>query len=180
MKHRIELLKLFHEDISWWLAFAHIFNGYADFFDPVKNSVELYTDACLYGLAAICDNDFFQARIVPIESDKLYYHALSAHQYEVYVPKEHAANINVLELVAILFAMIRWNVKFSNSRIISYCDNLQVCYNLAKDKTKNALSNYCLRQIFWRCVASNSYISPVYIPSSNNMDADYLSRLPIY
>ena len=85
-------------------------------------------------------------------------------------------NINVLELIAVCPAMIRWSNSFKNARIISYCDNLQVCYNLAKDKTKNALSNGCLRSIFWMCVKNNVYISPVYIPSRYNVDADYLSR----
>ena len=94
----------------------------------------------------------------------------------VFVPEKHAANINVLELIAILLGFIRWDHKFHTSRIISYCDNLQVCYNLAKDKTKNGLSNYCLRQIFWLCVLNNTYISSVYIPSIYNVDADYLSR----
>ena len=70
MFHMIQLLKLFkdrqrislplsfHDDIAWWATFAEDFNGQADFFDPVDNTVELYTDACIYGLVAICNNDF--------------------------------------------------------------------------------------------------------------------------
>ena len=84
IKSRIELPKSFHEDISWWLTFAQTFNGYADFFDPVHNSIELYTDACLYGLAAICDNDFYQAKVIPSEDETLCYSLLSAHHYYVF------------------------------------------------------------------------------------------------
>ena len=180
LKSRIELPKSFHEDITWWLSFAETFNGCADFFDPVDRSVELYTDACLNGLAGVCDSDFYQAKVIPVTDATPSFITLSAHHYEARVPYYHAANINVLDLIAVLLAFIRWNVKFENTRVISYCDNLQVCYNLAKDKTKNCLSNYCLRQIFWMCASINSYISPVYIPSKYNVDADYLSRLPVY
>ena len=188
MFHMIQLLKLFanrnliilpatfHDDIAWWSTFAESFNGYADYFDPVQNSVELYTDACLYGLAAICQNDFYQARLCACDSDDIYYQSVSDNAYVVFVPKEHVANINVLELVAILLALIRWEPILDNCRVMAYCDNLQVCFNLAKDKTKNALSNHCLRNIFWLCVRNNIYISPVYIPSCFNVDADYLSR----
>ena len=176
-KHRRITLPLsFHDDIAWWTTFADIFNGYADFFDPVDNSVELYTDACLTGLAAICKNDFYQARIIAAPIEDIHYYAVSDNAYIMFVPELHAMNINVLELVAVLLAILRWSDIFSNSRIIAYCDNLQVCYNLAKDKTRNALSNQCLRHIFWLCVKNNAYISPVYIPSCYNIDADYLSR----
>ena len=169
-KQKIYLPKSFHDDISWWATFAEYFNGTADFFDPVDNSVELYTDACLTGLAAICFNDYYQAKVIPCAVDEIYYEPVSANAYNAFVPLEHAANINVLELIAVLVALHRWSDDFRNCRIICYCDNLQVCYNLAKDKTCNMLSNRCLREIFWLCVRNNIYMSPAYI------DADYLSR----
>ena len=120
MFHMIQLLKLFnnqrritlplafHEDIAWWSTFATIFNGYADFFNPVMSSVELVTDACLVGLAAICDNDFYQAKILPCDDDVIYYDIVSPHTNRVYVPIEHAAKINVLELIAIMLALLHW------------------------------------------------------------------------
>ena len=104
------------------------------------------------------------------------YMLMLSNAYNVFVPIEHAANINVLELIAILLALWRWEYKLENCRIMAYCDNLQVCFNLAKDKTINSLANECLRNIFWLCVRRNVYISPVYIPSIYNVDADYLSR----
>ena len=174
--NRITLPKSFHEDIQWWSTFAAIFNGYADFFDPVTNTIEIVTDACLDGLAAICDNDFYQAKVLPCDASDIHVEFVSAHAYTVFVPLEHAANINVLELISFWLALLRWEYKLQNCRIMAYCDNLQICFNLAKDKTKNALSNECLRNIFWLCVRNNVYISPVYIPSIYNIDADYLSR----
>ena len=189
MYHMIDLLKLFHTqrridlpptffvDIEWWRDFAAVFNGSADFFDPVANSVELYTDACLYGLAAIFQNDFLHANILPCDNDDICCYATTANAYDLYVPIEHVNNINVLELIAILLSLLRWGESLENCRVLAYCDNLQVCYNLAKDKTINSLSNACLRKIFWLCVKNNTYISPVYIPSRFNVDADYLSRI---
>ena len=192
MFHMIQLLKLFNSqrritlpddffiDISWWITFAEHFNGYADFFDPVANTIELYTDACLNGLAAICQNDYYIANVTPSDCDNISFDIISPNAYEVIVPHSHAANINVLELIAVLLALIRWKTLLINSRVLCYCDNLQVCYNLCKDKTKNALSNECLRDIFWLCAKNNMFISPVYIPSAMNVDADYLSRLSVY
>ena len=177
MKRRIELSVEFFNDLSWWTNFAETFNAYADFFNPVDNSIELYTDACLQGMAAICENDFYQARVFHCDNADLYCLAASEHAYDVFVPVKHAANINVLELIAILIAIYRWENLLYNQQLIIYCDNLQVCYNLCKDKTKNALSNQCLRKIFWKCIEKNAYISPVYIPSKYNVDADYLSRV---
>ena len=188
MFHMIELLKLFRsarriklpisffEDLGWWQQFLCIFNGSADFFYPVISTAELYTDACLYGLAAIFENDFMQARILPCDDSDMYCYAITDNAYDLYVPIEHVNNINVLELAAILIALIRWSDLLKNCRVLTYCDNLQVCYNLAKDKTINPLSNECLRKIFWLCVDNNIYLSPVYIPSQYNVDADYLSR----
>ena len=188
MYHMIQLLRLFKgqrritlhcsffDDLSWWSNFANNFNGCADFFNPEKDYINLYTDACLYGLAAICRNDFYQAKIVPYDNEVVRYHAIPNNAYVLYVPEGHAANINVLELIAILIALDRWSDIMRNCRIICHCDNLQVFYNLAKDKTKNPVLNACLRNIFWNCVKNNIYVSPPYIPSSCNRDADYLSR----
>ena len=173
---RIELPPEFHKDLQWWISFSETFNGYADFFDPVVNTVEMYTDACLYGLAAICENDFYQARVLPCADNDLHCVATSDHAYEIFVPIEHAANINVLEMIAVLIGVYRWNNEILNKRLIIHCDNLQVCYNLGREKTKNELTNVCLRNIFWKCVECNAYISPSYIPSTMNIDADYLSR----
>ena len=178
-QRRIVLPGEFFDDIAWWQTFAENFNGYADFFDPVSNTIELYTDACLTGLAAICENDFYHARVIASECNMVYYCPISPNAYEIFVPCSHAANINVLELIAVLLAMIHWSDLFANCRVLCYCDNLQVCYNLCKDKTKNTLSNECLRNIFWICVRNNIFISPVYIPSFMNVDADYLSRISI-
>ena len=188
MFHMIRLLKLFntqsrislptsfHEDISWWKSFACIFNGCADFFDPETSYTEVYTDACLRGLSGICGNDYYQAKIMPCDDEDVCCYTINANAYAIFVPKEHAGNINVLELLAFLIALARWNYAIYNCRVIAYCDNLQVCYNLAKDKSRNPLSNNLLRSIFWICVMRNIYISPVYIPSSCNYNADYLSR----
>ena len=176
-RKRIELPATFFANTLWWQTFAEDFNGYADFFDPVANTFELFTDACLTGLAAICQKDFYNAKVVEGDGDDIYYTCITPKVYAVTVPKVHVANINVLVLSAILLALIHWNTVLINCRVLCYCDNLQVCYNLCKDKTKNPLSNECLRLIFWICVTNNIFISPAYIPSIMNDDADYLSRL---
>ena len=177
---RIALPSSFFDDMLWWGKFAETFNGYADFFDIQENSVEIYTDACLHGLAAICEEDFYQARVCSTSDEVISFYKNSLHSYEILIPEPHSVNINVLELAAVYLALLRWSYKLTNCRVILYCDNLQVCYNLARDKTRNALSNVCLREIFWICVSNNIYISPVYTPSSANVDADYLSRAIFY
>ena len=82
----------------------------------------------------------------------------------------------MLELVAIMIALQRWNHNFINSRVLINRDNLQVRYMLYKDRSMNSFANECLKSIFWNCVAMNMYLSPCYIPSSDNYVADILSR----
>ena len=102
MFHMIQLLKLFstcyritlpgsfHKDIMWWKTFAESFNGSADFFYPVECFIELYTDASLDGLAALCKNYYYQAKILCSEDDEVCYQIVSAHTYYVFVPVIHA------------------------------------------------------------------------------------------
>ena len=183
MHHMIKLLRLFNhstritlpaeffDDLSWWREFSVRFNGEADFFDPVYNTHELFTDACLTGIGGHNDVDYFTGSLHPSEYDDLYYYATNEYSYKVFVPISHYTNINVLELVAVLVAINRWE-----SRILINCDNLQVCYMLTKDRSSNDLANNILKSIFWWCVSNNTYISPCYLPSSANGRADTLSR----
>ena len=106
IERRISLPLTFFDDISWWLTFAKTFNGYADFFDPVHNTKDLYTDACLTGLAAICNDDFYIANVISCDDENVHYCLTSTHAYDIFVPYVHAANINVLELLAVLLALV--------------------------------------------------------------------------
>ena len=124
-KIRIKIQVTFLDDISWWLTFAETFDGYADCFDPVSN-------------------DFYQAKLLPCDDTHIHCYDVAAHSYEVYSPKDHAANVNVLELIANNLALSHWSHSLVNCRGLCHCDNLQVCYNLCKDKTKNESSNYCM------------------------------------
>ena len=63
--------------------------------------MELYTDACLYGLAAIFQKNFYQARTLPTECAELHCYVATATAYDLYVPIEYVININVLELIVI-------------------------------------------------------------------------------
>ena len=135
IRGRINLPDSFYDDISWWETFAENFNGCADFFDPVTDTIELYTDACLTGLAAICQNDFYHAKLVADDTDEIYYSCSSPNPYEVTVSRIHGANIHVLELIAVLLAVVPWNALLTNCRVLCYCDNLQVCSNLCKGQT---------------------------------------------
>ena len=109
-------------------------------------------------MAAIYADDFCQARVYPSDSENIAILKVTEHSYIAMIPKTHANNINVLELAAVHLALFRWSSLLSNCRIVLHCDNLQVCYNLSKDKTRNELSNSCLRDIFWICVTNNIYI----------------------
>ena len=188
MHHMISLLKLFNdrpkitlplsffEDLSWWSHYATIFNGQADFFDTNECVTEIYTDACLNGLGGVFGNDYFQAQLIPSENEELKYTTCGDHYYLVHVPINHIRNINILELLAVYIALTRWSKLLSNSRVLLNGDNLQVCYMLCKDRSSNAFANTCLKSIFWMCVSYNMYLSPCYIPSSANTQADTLSR----
>ena len=188
MHHMIDLLKLFknarritlpesfHQDIEWWKTYAKIFNGKADFMNPEYNTSEIFTDACLSGLAGVYGTDYFQGIIIPTFDSDLSIDQVTDNLYNILVPIDHVANINILELLAIMVALFRWYSYYHNARVLINCDNLQVCYMLCKDRSQNKFANHCLRSIFWLCVSNNMYLSPCYIPSSANIIADTLSR----
>ena len=174
--NRIKLPLSFFEDLEWWRSYSEIFNGKADFINPELSTHSIDTDACLQGIAGVFNNDFFQGCVGISDSDCFEVYPITDNLYNVLVPIEHVSNINILELLAVYVALCRWYYNFNNSRLLVNCDNLQVCYMLAKDRSSNTLANECLKSIFWLCVKQNMYISPCYRPSSANIIADYLSR----
>ena len=188
MHHMIELLKLFnhtdritlplsfHDDLSWWITYSNLFNGTADFLNPLNSTEEIFTDACLDGVGGIYKNDYYQGLIIPSGDKTLSITPIGHHNYNILVPIEQCKNINVSELVSVMIALRRWNSSFINSRVLINCDNLQVCYMLCKDRSANTFANACLKTIFWNCVSTNMYLSPCFIPSSANYVADVLSR----
>ena len=150
-------------------------NGYADIIDTTSNSVELYTDACFSGLAGVTTWDHFTSRIESTTNSSVSYMQTNDNEYVTYIPEDHRANINVLELVAVYLSLERWHHIMQNSRVVINCDNQQVCYMLCRDRSKNLLAAMIMRHIFWICSSRNLYTSPQFISSTDNITADYLS-----
>lgn len=163
-RKRLRLSKEFFDDIAWWKEFSSIFNGYADIIDVCNNTHEIFCDASLTGLGAVYDKHAIRGRFFPSVHDCVRYERNDEY-YEVLVPQMFMANIKVLDLLAVYFALATWAGYMRNSRVIVNCDNLQVCLMLCKDRSHNELAAIIIRCIFWLCVAHNIYLSPSYIPT---------------
>ena len=91
MHHMVDLLKLFnksnrltlppsfHDDLNWWQNYATLFNGEADFLNPLKSTEEIFTNACLEGVGGTYKKDYYQGCIIPTNDDDLSIIPVSTH-----------------------------------------------------------------------------------------------------
>ena len=177
VRRRLSLPNSFFDELDWWRSYATIFNGEADIIDTSSNTVELYTDASLSGLAGVAPWDYFTSMVYSTKNSQVAYVQINDNEYITYIPEDQVLNINVLELVAVYLSLERWQHELQDSRVIINCDNQQVCYMLCRDRSRNLTASILLRHIFWICVSRNLYVSPQFISSVDNTTADYLSRI---
>ena len=128
----------------------------------------MFTDACLSGISGITSWDYYTSRLMPSTQNGISIEPISECEYLTFVPEDHYGNINILELVAVYLALLRWCIYLSNSRTIINCHNKQVCYMLCKDRSRNSFASAILSDIFWLCVENNLYLSPQYIASKDS------------
>ena len=107
MHHMIELLKLFnhtdritlplsfHDDLSWWITYSNLFNGTADFLNPLNSTEEIFTDACLDGVGGIYKNDYYQGLIIPSGDKTLSITPIGHHNYTIFSCRSNNAKISM-------------------------------------------------------------------------------------
>lgn len=171
-KH-VRLNVLIREDIKWWKRFAAVFNGRA----AIQNqwyAIPMVSDSSGRGFAVYLGQDWVAGTwnnsfVNSTECN----HIVPSPELDCY----DSSNINVLELWPIVKGVQRWCRSMRNTKVECKTDNMQVFYMLKTGRSANASCMFWLRELFWICVIYNISLSPTYIPTAENVQADLVSRL---
>ena len=88
-------------------------------------------------------------------------------------------SIEYLELYAVLAMVLNWLHRFQNSRIILFCNN-QIVVAMINNTTSSCPNCLILiRELVLHSLCPNVRVFVKYVPSKQNKQADYLSRLRI-
>jgi hypothetical protein len=144
----------FKRDLSWFTAFAVLYNGFTKFNSVVKQpDFTVYVDACLSGLGGRCG---YEVYTLPIAAD--------------------GQNIAYWEAIHVLFALRMWAHRFSGRTILIYCDNAAAThiFNTARgsDWTLQAIA----RNIWLLAATHDMTLIFEHIPGNLNCTADLLAR----
>ena len=168
LHHHIKISGDMWEDLKMWLRSlwdpSVYSRGFMDF-DKVWNAEEIrmFSDASknpLLGFGSVCNDSWTYS-----QWDREF--------------MEVDPSIEFLELFAVVVGVINWIHRFSNKRIILFCDNQSVVGMI--NKTTSSCDN-CLtliRILVFQGLKHNIRIYAHYIESKANKAADFLSRLKL-
>lgn len=148
----------FYRDLLWWDQFLDTFNGSRSFIEK-KPIVDVYTDASLKAAGAFFRGDWLYTNFI------------------VDTPHLMHMHINHKEVLAIVFAALRWCKSWQNQHVIIHTDNMAAKAIINKGTTNNSTIMAFLRLLFWLSAIYNFRITAVYIPGTENTIADNISRL---
>lgn len=175
--HQRSVRRLSHdsrEDLAWWRDTLPLFNG-IHFFEKSRPLVALYTDACDSGLGLF----FFYAPSRDSAGDWM-----SAAPY---LPSTHAAivdassacgdvaHINTKEVSAILQAFLLHSPHWAHHRVLAFTDSAVAFHGLSKQALRGPAHRQLL-MLFSIAAALDIEVQPHWLPSSENLLADALSR----
>jgi hypothetical protein len=143
-------------DLQWWLD--NLDSVVAPILEPYPDLV-IHTDASLQG------HGFF----VPESKLKAGYR---------WQPNEAHLHINVLELLAIEYALLAVCSDFSDKHIRIMCDNTTAIAAIRKQgSTRTPIMNKIARRIWLWATDKNIWLSAAHIPGVKNVEADEASRV---
>ena len=165
--HHIRIDAEMRKDLQMWLEFLkHRSSFVRPFMDFTKmlmaSEIDFYSDASKnpkLGFGAKCDK------------------AWLFRQWDFEFMKKHDPSIAYLELFTLTAAVLSWVSKFSNKRIIIFCNNQAVVQMI---NTTTSSCKHCmilLRVIVLYSMIHNVRIYAKYIRSADNEVSDTLSRL---
>ena len=93
------------------------------------------------------------------------------------MPQFSEEHINVKEALTICLAARRWGHLWQNKRIIVHTDNITAMTHINKGTAHSQVVMTELRHLFWLSTAYNFHIKAIYLPGSQNIVADAISRL---
>ena len=156
---KCQLGKDFHLDISWWANFLGRFNGKRLFLDTMP-IVDVQTDACPVAAGAWFRGDWIYSNF-----------QMDAG------PSYDSLHINHKETLAIILAAKRWATSWANKHVIVQTDNQAAAHIINKGSTQHPSVMNELRTLFWLSAEYNFRITAEYLPGSENVLADAVSRL---
>ena len=92
-------------------------------------------------------------------------------------PGASGLHINHKEALAVESAATQWAHRWSNHRVLVYCDNQAVVGILNKGSCRDAFMMQSLRRIFWLSAKFNFKLRVIYYLGIVNVVADAVSRL---
>lgn len=150
----MDLLEILREDFTWWES--KIENSVISIKPPVFVK-EISSDASLSGWGAFCEGE-------------------SVHGF--WSAKEKSRHINYLELLAIFLALKTFALNLRDCEILLRCDNTTaIAYINRMGGIKYPHLNVLSKAIWLWCEERNISIFASYIPSKENVEADYGSRI---
>ena len=164
--HHVQVTHEIKSDLHTWCTFLQHPSMYCrPFIDFTSfwtaEQIQMYSDArknSRLGWGAICQNSW---------------------TYAIWNPEfiiNENPSIEYLELFAVLVAVTNWIDRFSNKRIVLFCDNQSV---VAMINSTTSLCQNCMvliRKLVLHSMIHNIRVFAHYIPSKNNIFADLLSR----
>ena len=90
--------------------------------------------------------------------------------------EEMKADINVLEVYAVLLAARKWGMKWRGRVVLVQSDNTTAVGALNKGHAKSPLVMQWLRELFMLSARGGFEVTAIHIPGIHNKLADYLSR----
>lgn len=163
LHHHVCLSATAKRDIQWWLLFLPRWNGISLMPSPIvdtSESIQLFTDASLVGLGAVCGTAWWVLAISEIP-------CLQGH------------TIAYLELFAVVTAIATFSTHLQGRTILLHCDNAVIVSAVNKGTCRCPKIMCLTRALFYYCAQANILVQCQYIKSSLNSAADALSRLDL-
>ncbi|KAJ5378276.1 uncharacterized protein N7496_005685 [Penicillium cataractarum] len=175
--HQRSVRRLSHDsrgDLAWWRDTLPLFNG-IHFFNKSRPPVALYTDACDLGLGLF----FFYASSWDSARDWMSAapHLPSTHAAIVDASSacSDVAHINIKEVSAILQAFLLHSPHWAHHRVLAFTDSAVAFHGLSKQALRGPAHRQLLK-LLSVAAALDIEVQPHWLPSSENLLADALSR----
>jgi hypothetical protein len=159
LDHFVHLSVAAKQDLRWWQSFLDGSRGTI----PLPRAIPLggdgackvSTDASGIAYGGILGNEWFS---VPVDQ---------AHSQW---------SINIKEAYAIALAVFSWSTIMTGKTTYLACDNAAIVMVLEKGRSKNAIIDTLIRQVFIRAAIHSITMVPYHLPGQENRAADALSR----
>ena len=98
------------------------------------------------------------------------------HNFVIDTPELAHLHINHKEVLAQIFAALRWAPCWADQHVIIHCDNEAVVHIINNGSTAHPVVMSYLRQLFWLSAVYNFRFTARYIPGKLNVIADSVWR----